>query len=365
MIASRWLSADKLLFPAAVCLLGLGLLMVYSASFPMAQRQWNDGYRFVTRQAMWAGLGLGLIGVGMSVDYRDYRRPLVLGGSLATVLGALVLVLALPGNGMRRWIFVGPFSIQPSEAAKLVVVLFLASYLARKEDRINDLRHGLLPGFAVVGLITLLVAIEPDLGTAIVIVGIAGSMLWVAGLSYKLVAQAASVMVILGAIEVFRHPYQLRRLMTWLNPFEDPTGAGFQTIQSLIAVGSGGVTGVGLASSSQKLFFLPYPYTDFIFAVIAEELGLIGAAIVVLAFLIIFWRGLRTAVRAPDRFGFYLALGLTSMLVLQALVNMSIVVNLLPTTGIPLPLISYGGSSLLVCCAAIGILLNVSQHSHA
>lgn len=366
-MASRWLAVDKTLFICAVALIGLGLLMVYSASFPTSQRDWNNDTQVVTRQATAAALGLLVLLGTMLVDYRVYRRPAVVGAAVLGTVGLLVLVLMMPRiAGVHRWISIGGFNLQPSEVAKLAVIIFLASYLARREDRINDLVHGLAPAVAVVGVLALLIAIEPDLGTAVALVLIALIMLWVGGLSMKVVAQVGAFGLAAAAIQVLRTGYQSRRITSFLDPWADPQGAGYQSVQSLIAVGSGGLTGVGLAESNQaRLFFLPFPYTDFIYAVLGEELGLVGAVAVVLAFLLILWRGMRAALRAPDTFGLYLGVGLTSFLVLQAMLNMSIVINLLPTTGIPLPLISYGGSSMVICCAAIGILLNLSQHAHA
>lgn len=366
-MASRWLAVDKMLFLAAAGLVGLGMLMIYSASFPSSQRDWGTDWHFVTRQGVAALVGIAAMVGGLLVDYRVYRRPAVVAFAVLSTFGALILVLMTPTiAGVHRWISLGGFNVQPSEIAKLTVILFMASYLARKDERINDVWYGLTPALSVVGLIAFLIAIEPDLGTACAVAAIAGTMLWVAGLSWKFVAQIGALGAAAAAFQILRTGYQSRRIIAFLDPWADPRGAGYQTVQSLIAVGSGGVTGVGLAESGQtRNFFLPFPYTDFIYAVVAEELGFIGALAVVSAFLVILWRGMRAALRAPDRFGFYLGVGLTTFLVLQAMVNMSIVVNLLPTTGIPLPLVSYGGSSLVICCAAIGVLLNLSQHSHA
>ena len=364
-MSSRWLAVDKTLFLAAIALVGMGLLMVYSASFPASQHEWGNDLHFVTRQGTAAALGLAVLVAGLLIDYRVYSRPSVVAFGVIATLGSLVLVLFTPPIArVHRWIDLGGFNLQPSEIAKLAVILFLASYLARKDERINDFRYGTAPALAVVGAFALLVAIEPDLGTAVTIVGIAAVMLWIGGLSWKLLAQAGGVGLALAAFQVMRTGYQSRRLVAFMDPWGDPLDAGYQTVQSLIAVGTGGWTGVGLAESAQKYSFLPKPYTDFIYAVVAEELGFVGAITVVGAFMVILWRGTRAALRAPDRFGFYLGTGLTAFLVLQAMVNMSIVVNLLPTTGITLPLISYGGSSMVVCCAAVGVLLNLSQHAH-
>jgi len=366
-MASRWLAVDKTLFFCAVALIGIGLVMVYSASFPTSQRDWGGDLHFLTRQLIATVAGLLALLVGLTVDYRVYRRPAVVAFAVLGAISLLVVVLMMPRiAGVHRWISLGGFNVQPSEIAKLAVIVFLASYLSRKEEKINDILHGLAPALLVVGLITFLIAIEPDLGTAASVMMIAVTMLFIAGLSWKFLGQVAALGLSLATLQVLRTGYQARRITAFLDPWGDAQGSGYQTVQSLIAVGNGGVTGVGLAESGQtRMFFLPFPYTDFIYAVLAEELGLLGAAAVVLAFLMLLWRGMRAALRAPDQFGFYLGVGLTVFLVLQAMINMSIVVNLLPTTGIPLPLISYGGSSMVVCCAAIGVLLNLSQHAHA
>lgn len=362
-MASRWLAVDKVLFATTVALIGLGLLMVYSASFPISQENWGNDTHFLFRQTAAALLGLAVMVVGLRVDYRTWkRRPLValaVGGTLAL----LVLTLFVgSGADTRRWISMGGFRLQPSEPAKLAVVLFLASYLARKDEQINDWWNGLFPALTVVGAYTLLVAVEPDLGTAAAIAVTAATMLYVAGLAWSYILVFGGVAVSAATLQIVTTGYQARRIVAYLNPWDDPLGGGFQTVQSLLAMGAGGLTGTGLAEGKQKLSFLPQPHTDFIYAVIGEELGFLGAVLVLTGFTVILWRGARAAARAPDRFGFYLGTGLTAALVMQALVNMSVVVNLVPTTGIPLPLISYGGSSLVVSCTAIGVLLNLSQH---
>ncbi len=365
-MASRWLAVDKTLFFAAIALIAFGLIMVYSASFPLSESRWGTGSHFVLRQGIAALAGLLAMIAAVLIDYRKYRRPIVVGSAVLATIAGLIVVFTMPTiGGVHRWIPLVGFNVQPSEIAKLTVILFLASHLARKDGRINDLWYGLAPAASVVALIALLVAIEPDLGTAATIVSLAGIMLWVAGLSWKFIAQIGGGVLVLGAVQILRTGYQSRRITAFLDPWADPGDAGYQTVQSLIAVGSGGLTGEGLAAGRQKLFFLPAAHTDFIFSIVGEELGLLGAVTVLLGFLVIVWRGARAALRAPDRFGFYLGIGLTTFVILQAFVNMSIVVNLLPTTGIPLPFVSYGGSSMVVCCAAIGVLLNLSQHGHA
>ena len=364
-MASRWLAVDKYLFFAVSALMGLGLIMVYSASFAISQRLYGNDVYLLTRQGAAMALGLLLLLACMLIDYRQYQRPAVVATAVIGILAALAFVLLMPASrGSHRWISLGFFNIQPSEFAKLAVILFLASFLSRKDDRLNEFRRGLLPILLVVGSILLLVAVEPDLGTACMIAAIAGTMLWVGGLSLKYVANLAIIGGVAATAQVLRSGYQSRRIIAYLDPWTHELDAGYQTVQSLAAVGAGGVTGSGFAAGQQKFGFLPDPYTDFIYAVLGEEFGLVGTVAVVLAFMVILWRGLRAALRAPDKFGFYMGVGLTCFLVLQALINMSIVVNLLPTTGIPLPMISYGGSSMLASCIAVGLLLNLSQHAH-
>jgi cell division protein FtsW len=274
-----------------------------------------------------------------------------------------VLVLySAPVNGARRWFNLGGLGIQPSEFAKLAAVLFTALMLERRMHRIDELSYSLLPIGIVVGAMSGLILLEPDLGTAASLVMIVGTMVFAAGLNYRYLLGTAIAAVPILYLLIASSPYRLRRLLAFLNPEADPLGDGFQVMQSLIAVGTGGVFGRGLMGGVQKLFFLPEPHTDFIYAVIGEELGLLGTTTVLACFCIIAWRGVRIAMRAHDAFGSFLALGLTAMIAVQALVNISVVLGLLPTKGIPLPLVSSGGSSLLISLAGIGVLLNVSQH---
>jgi len=364
-MASRWLAVDRYLFFCVSTLMALGLVMVYSASFALSQRDYGNGLHFVTRQGIAVALGLILLLAAMLIDYRNYRKSGYVAAAVLGTIAALVFVLLLPDSrGSHRWIPLGMFNAQPSEFAKLTVILFLASFLSRKDDLLNDFRRGILPVILVVGSIALLVAVEPDLGTACMIAAIAGAMLWVGGISWKYIANLGAFAVVAATSQILRTGYQSQRIIAFLDPWAHHRTSGYQTVQSLTAVGSGGLTGVGFAAGQQKTGFLPDPYTDFIYAVMAEEFGLVGAVAVVALFIVLLWRGVRASLRAPDRFGFYLGIGLTCFLVVQALINMSIVVNLLPTTGIPLPMISYGGSSMLSSCIAVGILLNISQHAH-
>ncbi len=363
-MASRWLAVDKPLFATTVAMISLGLLMVYSSSYPESQKVFGNGTHFLFRQAAAAVVGLAVMLIALRIDYRHYQeRPVVL-TAVAVTVALLVLVLFVgSGSGTRRWLTLGPFRLQPSEIAKFSIVVFLASYLTRKDDQLDDWWQGLFPALSVIGVYALLIVREPDLGTAMAVVLVAGIMLMVGGLGWRYIVGFGSLGTVAVATQIMMTGYQTRRIVAYRNPWADPQDVGFQTVQSLIAVGTGGITGQGLAEGKQKLAFLPEPHTDFIYAVIGEELGMIGSVLVVAGFSIILWRGVRAAMTAPDKFGFYLGVGLTAGLLMQALLNMSVVVNLVPTTGITLPLISYGGSSLVATCGAIGVLLNISQHS--
>jgi cell division protein FtsW len=361
---ARKLKSDKLLFTATVLLVCTSVVMVYSASAFVAMENQGDPYLFLFKQGTWALLGLALVPLMMRIDYRTYRQPAVIWTGLAVVSIALVAVLfGHARNGANRWLGFGSLGVQPSELAKIVVILFIAALLERRMDRIDEPTYSLLPIGIVLGVIVALILREPDLGTSVSIVVIAAVMIFAAGIDYRYVAAvvlaAAPALYFLLAFS----EYRWRRVMAFLNPWADPQGDGFQIIQSMIAVGTGGYTGRGLMAGVQKLFFLPEPHNDFIYAVISEELGLIGASIVLACFCVITWRGLRTSLRAPDRFGSFLALGLTTMVAFQAFFNISVVLGLLPTKGIPLPFVSYGGSSLLINLLGMGILLNVSQHA--
>ena len=360
---ARKLKSDRVLFTAAVLLVCVSMVMVYSASAALALDRYGQAYMFLIRQAMWTALGLATLAVAMRIDYRTYRSDTFIWSLIAAVGVLLVLVLfSAPVNGARRWFNLGGLGIQPSEVAKITAVLFTALMLERRMHRIDELSYSLLPILIVVGAMSGLILLQPDLGTAASLLMVVGAMVFAAGLNYRylvgtLIAGATVLYFLIAS-----SPYRLRRLLAFLNPEADPLGDGFQVMQSLIAVGTGGVFGRGLMGGVQKLFFLPEPHTDFIYAVIGEELGLLGATTVLACFGVIAWRGARIAVRAHDAFGSFLALGVTAMIAVQALVNISVVLGLLPTKGIPLPLVSSGGSSLLVSLLGVGVLLNVSQH---
>ncbi len=361
---ARKLQSDKWLFLATLALICASVVMVYSASALVALERYQQPYLFVTRQLMWAAVGVAVLSIVMRIDYRAYRNDRLIWVLLGVVGFMLIAVLfARPINGTRRWFGIGGFGIQPSELAKLAAIMFTALILERRRHRINELGYSLVPIGLIVGVLSGLILLEPDFGTAVSLLAVIAVMVFAAGISYHYLLGAGLLMLPALYVIMMQADYRRRRLLTFMDPWADPLGDGFQIIQSLIAVGTGGVFGKGLMSGVQKLFYLPEPHTDFIFAVISEETGLLGASMVVLCFCVIAWRGLRTAMRAPDSFGAFLALGITMMLVLQAFVNISVVLGLMPTKGIPLPLVSNGGSSMLINLLGVGVLLNISQHS--
>ncbi len=361
---ARKLKSDKLLFTATLLLVCTSIVMVYSASAVIAREKWQQPYLLLFKQAAWVLIGLSLVPIVMRIDYRSYRQPLVIWTALGVAAVALVAVLfSTPVNGASRWLHVGPLGVQPSELAKLAIILFTAALLERRMDRIDELSHALLPIGLTTGAIVGLILVEPDLGTAVSVLVISSAMVFAAGISYRYVLGLVLVAVPALYVVVMASAYRVQRVMAFLDPWSDPQGSGYQMIQSMIAVGTGGFFGRGLMGGVQKLFYLPEPHNDFIYAVIAEELGWIGATTVLACFCIITWRGLRTAIRAPDRFGTFLAVGLTVMIAFQAFLNISVVTGIAPTKGIPLPFVSAGGSSLLINLLGMAILLNVSQHA--
>lgn len=361
----RRTSYDIVLFITTGILVVAGLLMVGSASHYDAVRHGQSRDFYLMRQFLYLGVGALVMMVAINIPYRKLaERRWVVTAVLASLV-SLVAVLASPAvNGAHRWIPLGPANIQPSEFVKLVVVLYMAELLARREDRVNEFWEVPFQALAVLVPLAFLVVIEPDLGSAIMMAAVAGIMIFVAGLRWRYVAAAVGLGVVGLAVGIAVQSYRIQRLLDYLRPDAEFSSISWQLGQSYVALGSGGLTGVGFAQGQQQAYFLPEAHTDFIFAVVGEEFGLIGTLLVLVAFMLLFWRGLRAATRAPDRFGFYLALGVTCLLVLQGLVNMGVCVGLLPTKGLALPFLSYGGSSLLSTLAGVGILLNVSQHSN-
>jgi cell division protein FtsW len=352
---------DHALFLTTLALGMLGVLMVFSSSAVMGNAKYGGATFFFLRQLVAGALGLAALFVIMKVDYHVYRKPAFVFTALAIVVGLCTVVFFLPAvRNTHRWIQLPGLSFQPSEVAKIMLIVFLAYFLEKRKGRTNEW-FTLAPIVVIAGLLGGLIVLQKDLGTAVALGLTALVMLYTSGLNMKWATAAA---VPLGAIAfyvlVYLQDYRWKRIIAYRDPHADPLGINFQINQSLTAVGTGGIFGRGYMEGLQKLFYLPDAHTDFIYAVIGEELGLIGTMVVLLLFGLFLWRGLRAAVHAPDLFGFYLALGITTTICVQAFINMSVVLGMVPNKGIPLPFISYGGSSFVVMLAAVGILLNVS-----
>jgi cell division protein FtsW len=361
---AKRVSVDRWLFTVTMLLVFAGLVMVFSASAMMARERFGSPYAFLSKQLIWAAAGLVAMVVAMRVDYRRYKHPALVFSLLGLTTLLLISVFFLDrSHNTHRWFRVGAFSFQPSELAKPVLILFLAYFLEGRSKTMDDWRNTLAPAAAPVVVLLGLIVLQPDLGTAIASAGIAACILYVAGMRLRYFGYAFGASLVPLYFLIFHVNWRRDRILAFLNPYADRQKTGFHIVQSLIAVGTGGVTGTGLMEGKQKLFYLPEPHTDFIFAVTAEELGLLGAMFVVTLFAIFLWRGMRASWRTDDVFGRYLAVGITSMVVLQAFINISVVLGMMPTKGIPLPLVSYGGSSLFVTLACVGVLLNITKQA--
>ncbi|WP_394583598.1 stage V sporulation protein E [Cytobacillus firmus] len=356
---------DFILMIVTLTLLAVGLTMVYSASAIWADYKFDDSFFFAKRQMLFAGVGIIAMFFIMNVDYWTWRTWAKV---LIIICFVLLLLVLVPGvgnvrNGSRSWIGVGAFSIQPSEFMKLAMIVFMAKFLSEKQKLITSFRKGLVPSLGLVFLAFGLIMLQPDLGTGTVMVGTCVVMIFIAGarishfLWFAAAGLAGFVALVLSA------PYRIKRITSFLDPWEDPLGSGFQIIQSLYAIGPGGLFGLGLGQSRQKFFYLPEPQTDFIFAILAEELGFIGGSFVILLFALLLWRGIRIALGAPDLYGSFLAVGIIAMVAIQVMINIGVVTGLMPVTGITLPFLSYGGSSLTLMLMAIGVLLNISRYA--
>jgi cell division protein FtsW len=362
----RKLTPDMWLFGAMIVLLSIGVVMVYSASAIMATDRFHDPYFFLKKQLVWALLGAACLLGALRVDYRRLERlqwPILIAAAVLLVL-VLVPPFAHPINGTRRWLRLGPVSFQPAELAKLALVVYLAAYLARRREGLEDFWRGLLPPLAIAGGLAVLVLAQPDLGNCLTLIIVTFGLLFLAGVRLSHLAMLLAPALPLLMLAIWMAPYRLRRITTFLDPWADQRGGGFQIIQSWLALGSGGLLGRGMGESKQKLFYLPESHTDFIFAVVGEELGFVGALGLLALFVVLIWRGLRVGVRAPDAFGAYLALGITVLIATQTLVNLGVVTGSLPTKGLPLPFVSFGGSALLMTMLSTGVLLNISQHAN-
>jgi cell division protein FtsW len=361
---ARKLAPDKWLFAATVGLALFGVVMVYSASAILAQKENGNQFHYVLKQGVWVAIGFVVMLLAMQFNYQQLKNRRIVYGLLLICTIGLISVFGFSSvNGAHRWIKLPGASLQPSEVAKLSLIIFLAYFLEKRAGEEGDFWRTFVPCGVITGWLACLVVIEPDFGTAMMLVLIFTILIYTSGARVLHLAMAAAPALVVAAGLLIFVPWRLRRLVTFLDPWADQQGAGFQVVQSLIAIGSGGTNGLGFAQGKQKMLFLPFAHSDFIFAVVGEELGLVGAIAVIAVFALFLWRGVRTALLAPDRFGMLLSLGIVTSIVAQALFNISVVLSLVPTKGIPLPFISYGGSSLVPTLAAVGILLNVSQHA--
>ncbi|MBW7473649.1 stage V sporulation protein E [Paenibacillus oenotherae] len=356
---------DVWMIGAISLILAIGLVMVYSASAVLAFHEFGDPYYYVKRQSLFAALGVGAMIVTMNAHYWTWKKWSKLG--LLICFGLLVIVL-IPGigvvrGGARSWLGISSFGIQPSEFMKLAMVIFLAKMLSEKQQAVTLFTKGLLPPLGILGLAFGLIMMQPDLGSGAVMVGASLIVIYTAGARLSHLGSLALIGV-LGLVGlILAAPYRMQRITAFMDPWADPLGAGYQIIQSLYAIGPGGLVGLGLGMSRQKFSYLPEPQTDFIFSIVAEELGFIGGAAIILLFAVLVWRGMRTAIAAPDTFGSLLAVGIVGIVAVQVFINIGVVIGMLPVTGITLPLVSYGGSSLTLLLTALGILLNISRYS--
>jgi len=354
---------DFILFITTLVLLGIGLIMVFSSSAVTANVNYEDAYYFFKKQAMWAVIGLFAMFVVMKLNFnklRDLAVPLTLLSIVCLIL--VVTPLGVDVKGSSRWFNLGPLRFSPSELSKVALVLFLARSLDIKLDKITSFSKGIAPYLVMLALVCGLIMLQPDLGTAFTIAGTVFLMLMVAGAEWIHLALITLVGIGAVALAIIFEPYRMERVTAFINPWKYASDEGFQTIQSLYALGSGGLFGMGLGRSRQKFFYLPEQHTDFIFAILGEELGFIGASLVVGLFLLFAWRGFKIAINAPDNFSRLLAAGITIMITFQAAINIAVVSGALPVTGITLPFISYGGTSLLFTMIGVGLLLNISRY---
>lgn len=361
---ARKKAPDFILFIVTLALLTIGVVMVFSASQVAALQDFNDSYYFLKRQLLWALIGIGAMLVIMRIDYWRYREFILPFLLVSFVLLVLVLV---PGigkvvNGARRWIDLKFTSFQPSELMKIALIFYTAHGLAAKQQHVRSFTRGMLPFLLVMAAACVLILAQPDLGTAVSLAGTVYFMLLAAGARWSHLAGVAGAGLAAVAAAIAASDYRRERFLAFLNPWKDPSDTGFHIIQSLYALGSGGLFGVGLGRSHQKFLYLPERHTDFIFAIIGEELGFLGVMVVLALFFLLIWRGYTIALKAPDTFSSLLVVGFTSMIAIQVIINVGVVTGSLPVTGIPLPLISYGGTSLTFTLMGMGVVLNVSRH---
>ncbi|MEZ4552398.1 MAG: putative lipid II flippase FtsW [Dehalococcoidia bacterium] len=357
---------DYLLLAVLTVLLVIGLIAVYSSSYALGYAEYGDPNYFIKKQVFFTALGLIGMFIAMNIDYRLLMRlsPLLMLGALIGLAAALLPGIGLEQNGARRWIALGPLPpLQPSEFAKVAVLIYMAAWLAAKGDTVRDLSLGVLPFVSMVGLIGALIMMEPDMGTAMMVALITGTLFFVAGAKLTHLIALVGSGIVMAMILILSHGYRADRLTAFTSAESDPTGVGFHALQMLVAFGSGGIGGLGLGVSRQKFFYIPGSHTDGVLAIIGEELGFIGVVVVLLLFIVFLARGLRIAMRAPDRFGSLIATGVIAWIALQLLINVGGVTRSIPLTGIPLPFLSYGGSSIMALLIAVGVLLSVSRYA--
>ncbi|WP_346937683.1 stage V sporulation protein E [uncultured Clostridium sp.] len=354
---------DFLLFAVIITLVTVGVVMVYSASSYFAAFKYDDAEYFLWKQLQWAGLGFVGMMITLNIDYHIYKK--YTGILIIFTFIALCLVFLFPPvKGAQRWINIGPLHFQPSEIAKYVVVLFVAKNISDNPQNIKKFWKGVIPNLLFAGLIAGMILLEKNLSIATVTMVVSLIMLFVAGTKITHMGSLIGTVGALGATFILIEPYRMRRLLSFTNPWNDSQGDGYQLVQSLLALGSGGLTGVGIGQSRQKCFYIPEPHNDFIFSVIGEELGFIGCAFIIVLFLLFLWRGVIAASKAKDMYGSLLATGITSVVVIQSLINIAVVTGSMPVTGVPLPFISYGGSSLVINMIFMGILLNITRQNN-
>jgi cell division protein FtsW len=361
LYAPEYHRSDIFLLSVVLFLVFTGVVMVFSASAIVSHEKFDTSYLFLTKQLIWTVIGIFLMLALVRVDYnklQKFSRPL-----MVFSLSLLVLILLIDHGEIKRWFKFGMVSFQPSEMAKFCLILYVADVLDRKGSKLQDFKKGLLPVLLVTAMFLIFIYVEPDLGTAVIIGLVILAMLFMGGVRLSHLLSLLFLSVPLLYFAIFHVGYRRERILTFLNPWADAQRIGYQIVQALLALGSGGFFGKGLGASKAKLFFLPEPYTDFIFSIIGEELGFLGASLIVFLFVLIAWRGLRIATRAPNQFGNLLAAGITFVITFQAVLNISIVTACLPTKGITLPFLSYGGSSLVFSLIGVGILLNISRQT--
>ena len=356
---------DKLLFISVIILSLFGILMIYSSSCIWAEYKFNDSLHFLKYQSVFFIIGLIIMIIVSKIDYSYYYKY---SNKILLISFILLILVLIPGigsirNGSRSWFGIGPLGIQPSEAAKISLIIFSSKYLSLNERYLNSFIKGVLPLLIIVSIFFALIMLQPDLGTGLILFLSVVSIMFISGVSMKLFIYGGILGIIGIVVLIIIAPYRMDRITSFINPWKDPLGTGFQMIQSLYAIGPGGILGLGLGNSIQKHFYLPEPQTDFIFSIISEEFGIMGSIIVVGLFIFILYRSIKISLNTKDLFSKYLSFGIIFQLIFQAIMNLFVVVGIIPVTGVTLPFLSYGGSSLLISMSSIGILLNISRNS--